>query len=156
MSTIISTIVEVCVFRVVRNEPEYLLLKRSDSEKLYPGTWQIVTGMIRDGESALKAALREVREETGLSQKRFWTVPYVTSFYDPLEDAIHLAPMFAAEVDGSREPKLSSEHQSIRWCSCKEAQRILVWPGQRQGVQVVHDYIVGGEEVARLTDIAQP
>lgn len=44
-------------------EGEYLLLKRTERDG---GFWQPVTGLIEFGESPVEAALREVREETGL------------------------------------------------------------------------------------------
>jgi len=75
LATILSQIVEVCIFRWIAGEPQYLLLQRADDEELYPDIWQIVTGSIKKNESTDKAALRELEEETGLCLKRFWTVP---------------------------------------------------------------------------------
>ena len=156
MAAIVSQIVEVCVFRGSKPEPQYLLLKRSEHDKLYPGTWQIVTGVMEQGEHSVQAALRELKEETGLSIRRLWTVPVVSSFYDPSKDFIHLIPMFAVEVSTGQEPVLSSEHQTSAWFSYENARKKLVWPDQRKTLKVVHKYIVGDQEAARLTAVTLP
>jgi len=150
MPTIVSTIIEVCIFRFCENHPEYLVLKRSQNDTLYPGIWQIVTGTIHDGEKADNAALRELAEETGLTPQRFWTVPHANVFYSRTDDAMHLGPMFAVQVDPHAEPRLSAEHETCAWLSFDETLRRLVWPGQRRGIEIVEQFIAGGEEAMRL------
>ncbi len=53
---------EIAVF-VTRRDGEVLLLRRAESDG---GYWHVVAGAIEGGESALSAAERELREETGL------------------------------------------------------------------------------------------
>ena len=149
MATVACRIIEVCVFRFVKNRAEYLLLKRSSSEKIYPDLWQFVSGSINDGETAHAAARRELAEETGLSPTHFWVVPHVSTFYDPGYDALNFSPMFAAQVEPGAEPTLSDEHQKYEWLSFADAYRRLVWPGQRQGLEIVEKYIMRGEEAGR-------
>jgi 8-oxo-dGTP pyrophosphatase MutT (NUDIX family) len=150
MPQIVSRIVEVCVFRFVDNRPEYLLLKRSANDRIHPGIWQIVTGTIHEGEKAVDGSLRELREETGLKPKRLWVAPYVISFYDHHNDAMNINPLFAAQAGRADEVKLSPEHQTYEWLLYDEAKRRLVWPDQRQGLEIIDRYIVGGEEAGRL------
>jgi 8-oxo-dGTP pyrophosphatase MutT (NUDIX family) len=153
-TTIACRIVEVCCFRFVNNTPEYLLLKRSSSERIYPDLWQLVSGTIGEGESALHAALREFREETGLVPSGFWVVPFVNAFYDHDYNAVNLSPFFAAQVRPTDEPKLSSEHQVYEWLRFGQAHERLVWPGQRQGLTLTHSAIAGGGQVSLLTKVA--
>jgi dATP pyrophosphohydrolase len=154
MPTLVSQIVEVVVFRFVGDRPEYLLLRRAREEKVYPGMWQIVTGKIREGETAVRAARREVLEETRISPLRFWVLPHTGTFYDPGKDAMHVSPFFVAQVPDDVEPMLSAEHAEYRWLSVTEAMRLLVWPGQREGVMVAHEYILGGEEASSFALLA--
>lgn len=154
MPGILSRIVEVTVFRRGRNGPEYLILKRSATERIYPGLWQIVTGTINGSEQAVACALREVKEETGCEPVRFWRLPFVNSFYDASADAIHLCPHFAAEISASSEPTLSREHDASRWCSRAEAEAVLPWKGQREGVRLTDTLIVPETEEARLLEIS--
>jgi len=136
-------------------EPHYLLLQRSVNEDLYPNIWQILTGTIRYNESAIKAALRELEEETGLPNKRFWTVPYVDSYFDLTKDAVQLAPVFAVEVDAKIKLKLSPEHQNYAWLEYQAAKEKLVWPGQQHVLEVVQEFIVSGKDAAHLLEVTQ-
>ncbi len=151
MTAIVCRIVEVCAFRFVKDHPEYLLLKRSPDEKIYPGIWQFVSGAIDEGEKAVDAALREFKEETSLNPQRFWVVPYANTFYDHDYDAVNVSPLFAAQVQEKDEPKLSVEHRTYDWLRYDEACRRLVWPGQRQGLKVIEEFIVSGQQASMLT-----
>ena len=156
MSAIVARMVEVCVFRMVKDRPEYLLLRRAADEEVYPGLWQIVTGTIEEGETALHAALREMKEETGLVATHFWVAPFTGTFYDHRRDAVNLVPFFAAQVGGSDMPCLSTEHSVCVWLPLVQARNRLVWPGQRAGLSVVHESLVAGEEAASLSEIPLP
>jgi dihydroneopterin triphosphate diphosphatase len=155
LATILSQIVEVSIFRWIADEPQYLLLQRADDEELYPGIWQILTGSMNKNESADKAALRELKEETGLSLKRFWTVPIVDSYFDIQNDTVQIVPVFAVEVGAGLNVCLSREHQRYEWLAYAAASNRVVWPGQRQAIEIVHEFIAGGKEAARLLEITQ-
>jgi dATP pyrophosphohydrolase len=156
LATIRCEIVEVCVFKLVKSRPHYLLLQRSAGEEPYPNLWQIITGTMRHRETSVAAALRELEEETRLRAKRFWTVPFVNSFFDPANDCVQLIPVFAAEADAAQEPRLSREHQRYEWLTYPAAQKKLVWPGQRQDLAVVHDFIAEKKEHAPLVELHHP
>lgn len=153
MPDVRSDIVEVCVFRKAGPEVLCLLLKRSDDDALYPGIWQLVTGMIADGEHAVRAALREVREETGLTPARMWRLPAVNTFYEPVHDVVHLCPNFAMEAPANAEPALSSEHSAYEWCHSDRARLLLPWSGQRAAVETVKTRLVAGTEESALLEI---
>lgn len=146
MPQIVSQVIELVVFRFRDDRAEFLLLQRNDDERLHPGMWQIITGTIGPGETAVQTARRELQEETGLTPMRFWSVPYVSTFYDPRNDAVHCSPFFAAQVSPQAEPTLSSEHRRALWLPRREAKRRLVWPSQREGLDRTHDYLISGEE----------
>jgi dATP pyrophosphohydrolase len=153
LALIVCKIVEVCIFKIENGKPWYLLLHRSKDEKIYPDIWQFVSGSIEGNEKAVDAALRELKEETGMQPKAFWVVPFVNAFYDAGWDSVNLSPLFAAEVAPSVVPKLSDEHFEYDWYLFEDAVKNLVWPGQRQGMRIVHDYIVGHEQASKLTQI---
>lgn len=156
MAGLTCRVVEICVFRFVRDDPHYLLLRRSKKEPVYPGIWQLVSGMIEGEEKAYEAALRELREETSLQPLRFWVAPFVNAFYNPVEDQVNVTTMFAAEVDPAVEVAISPEHEEFQWLSSDDAMVRLVWPGQRQGLRVVHQEITLGEQAGRLLQIDVP
>lgn len=153
MPKIESGIVEVCVFRFHGSRPEYLLLHRAHDEELYPDSWQIASGGIEDGETAIATALRELQEETQLAVRRMWVVPHVNVFYDPRRDVIQNSVVFAVATDADAEPVLSHEHQAYEWCAVDRAKQLLVWPGQVTALEITHEYIVKGKAAARLAEI---
>ena len=153
MPSIISKFVEICIFKFEQDQPRYLLLHRAKTEKVYPNSWQFVTGEIEGNEQGEQAALRELQEETGFAPKAFWVVPYVNSFYDPKNDFINMSPVFAIQVGSGSEPKLSPEHDEYQWCSFDDALRTLTWNGQREALRIIHQTIVKGEDAMKYTRI---
>ena len=152
MADVASRIIEVCPFRIRKDRGEYLLIRRAADDPLYPGMWQFVSGRVEEGEKAYEAALRELREETGARPERFWVVPSVNSFYDPQRDLVSLVSLFAAQLEEGVEVRLSPEHSLFEWHSHAEARRRLVWPGQRSCLDIVQQYILGGEEAGKLLE----
>ena len=148
MPHISSRIVDLCVFRFLDDRPEYLLLKRSPDEDLYPGLWQFISGTIEPEERAADGAVRELREETALVPVELWVAPHVSVFFDHARDTVNMSPMFVAEVGIRHEPRLSREHSEHIWVPFPDARRRLVWPVHRTGLEIVHSFIVAGKDAA--------
>lgn len=153
MVSIYCKIIEVCVFKFENDQPHYLLLHRVKEETIYPGIWQFVSGSVEDGERATEAALRELEEETRLKPIAFWVVPHISSFYDQNYDALNFSPLFAAQIQSGIDAALSKEHDEYKWLSYDDARTKLVWPAQREGLRIVHEYLIKGQEAATLTRI---
>jgi dATP pyrophosphohydrolase len=141
MGSITFKAVEVVVFRI-QGSAEFLVLQRSDDEKVYPGLWQIVSGGIDAGERAHEAAVREVNEEIGLFPQKLYNTPLTNMFYVPANDAVNLSPVFAVRIDASDRVSLSAEHKGFRWLEREKAVSLLVWPGQKEAIQSVYEYII--------------
>ena len=60
-------ILAVHVFLQDSQTGHYLLQKRSKLKALWPGLWDVTTGAVMAGETALSAVIREVKEELGLN-----------------------------------------------------------------------------------------
>jgi len=117
MSAIVARMVEVCVFKMVKDRPEYLLLRRAADEEVYPGLWQIVTGTIEEGETALHAALREMKEETGLAitDIRFVLVQDCIHSKEFYRDAHFVLLNYTCRCAGKPRVKLNDEARESRW-----------------------------------------
>jgi hypothetical protein len=64
---------------------------------------------------------------------------------------MNLTSVFAAGVKSGSIPKLSSEHTEYLWCDYDTARQRLVWPGQREGLRILHEYLIKGEQAASLS-----
>jgi len=146
-----SNLIEAHVFRKIGNSLEFLLLKRADNEK-YSGVWQMVTGAI-ENEIAYQTAIREIKEETGLSPIKFWVVPNINSFYSPEKNEIIMIPVFACLVDKNVEVKISVEHSDFKWADKDEAKKLLAWPGQRKSVDIICEYFINQQSFLRFVEI---
>jgi 8-oxo-dGTP pyrophosphatase MutT (NUDIX family) len=106
---------------VVYNEGEpegrrFLLL-------LNGGRWDFPKGNVEEGETELQTALREVKEETGLTQ-----ISVIPGFrrlieYNYRKDGrnVHKQVVYLLAKTRNREVKISFEHQGFGWFSYEEA-----------------------------------
>ncbi len=114
------------IMAFVRHAEKFLFLKRAPHARLYPEKWQMVTGHIQENETAENAALREVKEETGLEvtitqshpsfeyedeNARFVIVPFIM---DSKSDVVTLNP---------------SEHTEHRWIKISDYKTLDCLPG---------------------------
>ena len=146
-----TDLVEVHLFRIENNELQFLLLKRS-VHKIYPGLWQMVSGHIKKGETAVQTALRELQEETGFKPFRLWVAPNINSFYSPDEDSVSIIPVFAAQVKDNN-VLISDEHSEFKWVNSEKAKTFLAWEGQRRSVDIIKEYITNQMSFLKFTEI---
>ena len=151
MADITIRVVDCYVFRQTDDDLSFLLLKRN-KDKLYEHLWQGVAGKIEGGETAFKAAIRELKEETSLEPVRMFVADYVSRFYESHQDRINLVPVFGIEVDSS-EVKLSKEHVDYKWVDIYEALDTLVWRGQKESIQTVYDMVVINDDRMRWSKV---
>ncbi|HET9461259.1 MAG TPA: NUDIX domain-containing protein [Gaiellaceae bacterium] len=123
--------VDVFVLRRRADEWEALALERAPGVRC-TGAWETVHGRIERGERPEDAALREVREETGLSVERLYNVT-VQPFYLHQEQAVIVAIVFAAVVSDSP-LRLGPEHSRAAWLSIPDAVKRFAWPRERANV----------------------
>jgi 8-oxo-dGTP pyrophosphatase MutT (NUDIX family) len=143
MSNVTARMVQVYLYRRAGNgEWEFLLLRRSPDEALYPGLWQMVTGGMEADETAMQAARRELREETGVDVSDLHIVPFIATFYLASDDSIHHVPVFAAEAPAGTTIALSAEHDRCAWLCYEDAWKRLVFPGHREGLRILREYVL--------------
>lgn len=141
MPKLVSPLVSVYGFRLTAGGPEYLVLHRRDGLDQLGGTWQAVHGGIEPGETAVKAGWREVQEETGVVPDGFWELDYIETHYVPHQDAIRLAPCFAARFPEEARIELGPEHDNYDWLPLDEVLNRLLWRSQREAIQTLHETI---------------
>lgn len=144
MNQIKVRVVDCYVYRRTDDGIVFLLMKRN-LNKIYEHLWQGVAGKIEEGETSSEAAIRELKEETGLSPMNMFVADHVSKFYEVHGDRINLVPVFGIEVD-SEIINLSEEHISYKWVDINEALNTLVWNGQKKGIQTVNDMVINNDD----------
>lgn len=122
-------------------QDKFLILHRCGS--ILPNTWQMITGGVEPGETAWQAALREIKEETGIVPNSFYNGDIVESFYMLSQDKLYMVPAFVAYVSEETMPTLSpSEHDKFEWVTVAEAKDRFVWSEQKRILAHIYETFV--------------
>jgi type II secretory ATPase GspE/PulE/Tfp pilus assembly ATPase PilB-like protein/8-oxo-dGTP pyrophosphatase MutT (NUDIX family) len=143
MTQIVPGVVEVYVIRHNAGDWRVLVLQRSPDASR-PGSWELVYGKIDAGERPERAAVRELREETGLEVQALYNVT-VNSFYLHTAQTIQMSIVFAAFVGEGPEVTLSDEHQRFEWLTVDEACARFTWPRAARGLRDARHLLGGGD-----------
>jgi dihydroneopterin triphosphate diphosphatase len=126
--------VDAYVLRGAGESLEVLVLRRGRDGRC-PGSWEAVHGTIEPDETPVAAALREVREETGLAPLRLYNVSRAESFYQHREDRVAFIAVFAAFVAARDAVRTSPEHDQAAWLAPAEAGARFAWPRERRALE---------------------
>ena len=107
----------IVLFRNASNKNEFLLLN-------YPqGHWDFVKGKVEEGETPHETALRETKEETGISDNEF-----IDGFEESVEydfrfknEDIHKKVIFFLAKTSEKKISLSHEHNDFVWLEYDDA-----------------------------------
>ncbi|WP_079479085.1 NUDIX hydrolase [Halobacillus salinus] len=104
-----------------------LLLKRN--AKVLHDVWCYIGGAIEEGETAWQAALREIEEETGITDLSLYASNQFDRIYSPGQNYIYMAPVFVGFVSENQEVELNDEHSEYIWATFDEAVETVSLPG---------------------------
>lgn len=123
---------------------ELLQMRRAKGEFL-EGAWGTIHGKIEGQEKAWQAALRELREETGLTPPEFYQLDTINQFYLAADDTVWHVPAFVAVVPRDVEVILNEEHDAVRWVPRDRFDHDFLWPGERHQVaELAREIFDGG------------
>lgn len=126
------------LLKKIDDEYKVLLLKRASS--VLNGAWCYIGGSIEEGEKAWEAALREICEETGISEVSLYTSNAFDEFYSPEGNFIYKAPVFVGYVAGSQNVVLNGEHSEYRWLTFEEAIETAALPGNDEVLKFIEKH----------------
>ena len=107
---------------IVLNRGHALILLRGVTAPWEPNKWNLPGGMVEEGEMPLDAALRECKEETGLTpaDPRFLTV---------VPGADSTLSVFVAQHKQGQKVNLNWEHDAFAWVSQETLRNYEFVPG---------------------------
>lgn len=146
-------VVDVYVIRPIAAGWRVLLLQRARDTRC-PGAWETVHGRLEPAEEPEDAAVREVREETGLAVERLYNVS-VQPFYLHAMRHVQMAVVFAAFVAEPALVTLGPEHVQGEWLCIDDALARFAWPRERTALREIVELLGTGsagavEDVLRV------
>ncbi len=136
------------VFRLQEGRPLFLLIR--DSYR----NWGFPKGHIEEGEEAEPAAVREVREETGLADLSVRGIIDTIDWYFRFRGRlIHKTCYFyLIETDESdTTPQAEEGITACRWISFRRAERLISYPNARAILRRAHRMVGGRAEAPRAS-----
>ena len=147
MLPIKSFSVSIFILKPDESETMVLLLRRTG---YLAGLWCQIAGRIEAGEKAWQAAIREVREETGITLTTIWSADILEQFYEVDKECIILVPVFVSTVPEGTAVTLNDEHDAYKWVSFEEASAMLSFAGQQRALAAVKAEFVDKEPNSHL------
>ncbi|WP_245208030.1 NUDIX hydrolase [Sediminibacillus dalangtanensis] len=117
-----------------------MLVKRAST--ILDGAWCYIGGSIEQGEKAWEAALREIKEETGINEVTLYSSNKFDQFYSPEEEYIYMAPVFVGYVDSRQHVQLNHEHTEYKWLPIQEAMETATLPGNDEVLAFIDKHFV--------------
>lgn len=123
---------------ILRHGSHYLLLQREGNAKYWPFYWGFPGGKMETGESALEAAIREVREEIGVNVSPTSVISKINISAEYI-DGQRKNTLFLVETwDGTPENLEPKIHKDCQWFTLDELPEPMI-PHVREGLFALLD-----------------
>lgn len=125
------------LFKEENNKREYLLLKHKKNH------WDFAKGHIEEGEEKIDAAIREVREETGITHLEIIDGFEEDINYSFIKDGQIVdknVTLFLARVKDDN-IKISNEHSAYLWVPYEEAYKLLIYAESRDVLEIAEQFL---------------
>jgi len=118
---------------------EVLLLRRTLRAGWGKVFWQPITGTISLNETPEEAALRELKEETGVNTRKKW-IDLNNPFYFKTKGlgTLHKT-MYAAEIDKQPITLDANEHDAYQWVPLNKVRELLYWDSNVKGYDIFNN-----------------
>jgi 8-oxo-dGTP pyrophosphatase MutT (NUDIX family) len=128
----------IVLFRNASNKNEFLLLN-------YPqGHWDFVKGKVEEGETPHETALRETKEETGISD-----IEFIDGFEESVEydfrfknEGIHKKVIFFLAKTNEKKISLSHEHNDSVWLEYDDALKKTTFRNAKNVLSKANEFLL--------------
>ena len=128
----------IVLFRNTSNKNEFLLLN-------YPqGHWDFVKGKVEEGETPHETALRETKEETGISD-----IEFIDDFEESVEydfrfknEDIHKKVIFFLAKTNEKKINLSHEHNDFVWLEYDDALKKTTFRNAKNVLSKTNEFLL--------------
>ena len=133
------------VFRVEKERFSYLLLRYPSSLKAPKEYWDLPKGHIEKGEEEKDTVVREIREETGLTDIEFFDGfrKEIHYWFQSEGEKISKTVVFYLVKTDTEHITISSEHLGFQWLPYREALQKLTYKNAKQTLQGAHKFLSG-------------
>ena len=122
-------------YRFIKGELCFCVFRRADFD-----VWQFIAGGGEDNEKPIQAALREIKEETGVTAEKLTELKSVA--FVPVEIVaetmrmhwdknIFVIPEYSFAFECNADPTLSREHSEYKWLPYNDARKLLKWDSNK-------------------------
>lgn len=116
------------------SDGKYLLLRRSDTDVSRKGEWDLAGGVVDEGETISQGALREVKEEAGLTQvescRLVFSASGISYSATDNEEKNYVFLYYYLTVSGDEDITLSFEHDRYLWVTRDDLEGYLTHRAQ--------------------------
>lgn len=124
-----------CASSVVMIDGRFIMLRRPDGARSYPGRWSLVAGKREDGESIEETAAREIFEETQI--KVGSPVATMEDLLVREGDRIWKVRPFLFVAESGTVPVINSENTEYRMCTLDDLKDMYLVPNTVKAVETM-------------------
>ncbi|MCS7134416.1 MAG: NUDIX domain-containing protein [Candidatus Pacearchaeota archaeon] len=129
------------VFRREGGETKFLLLYRAENEN-FRASWDFPRGNIEKNETEEQAARREIKEETGITNLKFYKFKDVLHFFYRFQgELVKKQVVYLLAETNDERVTLSEEHQDYKWADFNEALNILTHETSKKTLEKAYKFL---------------
>lgn len=117
---------------------EYLLLN-------YPrGYWDFPKGKLEQGESNLEAAIRELKEETGLEVEQIEGFEHTIKYFfkNQIGEPVDKQVIFFLGKSKTKDVIISYEHKDFEWFTYNEAYELVTYKNAKELIFAANKFLI--------------